>query len=87
MEPAAFQDLFSKKKNALETDDQFVKYINLSVLAFFLIPFGNLILPIILWRKRPNSSLVNEVGKKIVNLQLFYWIVLCFLLSVGAVYG
>lgn len=87
MQPAAFQELFFTKKPDDAVDLQFVKYINLSVLIFVVFPFGNLILPTALWQKRRDSKLINELGKKIVNLQLFYWIVLCFLLSLSAVYG
>ncbi len=60
-----------------------VKFINLAVLALFVFPFGNIILPVYLWRKHRQSILVNDMGRKIINFQIFWTVVLCFSMIVS----
>ena len=66
-----------------ESELQSIKMINLSVLAFFVFPFGNMILPFILWKKKKASKLINEIGKKIINVQIIWSVSLMFLLSIS----
>nr|WP_255802883.1 DUF4870 domain-containing protein [Aestuariibaculum lutulentum] len=54
--------------------------INLSVLSFIGIPFGNLILPIIIWRNNRDSKFVDEIGRRVVNFQILFTLFLCLLL-------
>lgn len=83
VEPTVLQEEFKSVKRAKESDRSSLKLINLSVLAFFLFPFGNIILPYIVWRKRSESKSVLEVGRKIIDFQILWTIVLCFLLCVS----
>jgi len=39
-----------------------LQFLNLSCLAYLVIPFGNILLPAWLWRKNRHVSTVNEVG-------------------------
>lgn len=60
-----------------------LKMINLATLCFLGIPFGNLIIPFILWQKHRESPLIDEVGRKILNFQILWTIctVLILILS------
>ncbi|WP_128546809.1 helix-turn-helix domain-containing protein [Larkinella soli] len=59
-------------------DQATLQILNLSALSFWLIPFGNLIAPALLWwLKRDSVAEVRELGIRILNFQLT-WTVLCF---------
>ena len=61
-----------------------VRLINLSALALFGIPFGNVLLPVIIWQKNKHlDPLVNEAGKRIVNFQIWWSVILCLLLTLS----
>ncbi|WP_394759457.1 DUF4870 domain-containing protein [Flavobacterium sp.] len=46
-------------------------FIHLSALTKYFIPFGNYILPIVLWgSKKDSSEFINHNGKQILNFQL-----------------
>ena len=49
-----------------------LKLINFSSLAGLAIPFCNLFLPLLLWRKNREIASVNEAGKKIISFQLLW---------------
>ncbi len=49
-----------------------LKLINLATLCFLGIPFGNLIVPFMLWQKYRVYALVDTVGRKILNFQIFW---------------
>lgn len=55
--------------------------IHLSTLSQYLIPFGNYILPVIIWSStKDKSEYINAQGKQAINFQLslfLYSIVLC----------
>lgn len=59
------------------------KLINLSVLSFFVLPLGNIILPLIIWRKRRASGAVDEMARKIINFQVIWTLLLFLLLSLS----
>lgn len=55
-----------------------VKWLNISVLSVLIVPFANLILPVIIfWRNRTNLA-INTAGRKIISFQLLW--TLCTLL-------
>jgi len=83
LEPLVFQKKIRsiQANNALETLS--VKYINLSVLAFLGIPFGNIVLPLLMWGNKRKSKLVDEAGRKIINVQILWSILLCLFLSIS----
>lgn len=49
-----------------------LKLINLATLCFLGIPFGNLVVPFILWQKYRGYPTVDKVGRKILNFQILW---------------
>lgn len=50
---------------------QWALICHLSALSGFVIPFGNLIVPIIIWSmKKDEMPMVDEHGKEVINFQL-----------------
>ncbi len=60
----------------IESEKQYLKLINLSALGFFVLPFGNLLFPFFLWRRKKASTFIQDYGKHIVNFQLIWSLVL-----------
>jgi len=83
LEPLVFQEKFQSSQENKASDTLSIKYINLSILAFLGIPFGNIILPLLTWRNKRKSKLVDEVGRKIINIQILWSILLCLFLCVS----
>ncbi len=83
MTPAELKGKFSKEVDTDNSDVYAIKMINFSVLAFFIFPFGNLFCPIIMWRKNHRSKLVDEMGKRIINFQIFWTLGLMLSLSMS----
>ena len=83
IEPTEFQEKFLSLNQAKNSDTLSIKLINLSVLAFFGFPFGNIILPIIMWNKKRQSKLVDEAGRKIINFQIIWSLLLSILLIIS----
>lgn len=53
------------------TENKIATLIHLSTLSQYFIPFGNYILPIILWTsKKEESAFVDQNGKQVLNFQL-----------------
>lgn len=65
--------------------------LHLSALSQYLIPFGNYILPTIIWSaKKDDSEFVNQNGKNVLNFQLSIFLYSMFFLLIGIpvlVYG
>tara|TARA_Y100000034_G_scaffold136654_1_gene214474 strand:- start:39484 stop:40044 length:561 start_codon:yes stop_codon:yes gene_type:complete len=80
VEPETLKEKFVKVKDSRVAEIATVKIINLSILSFLGIPFGNVIFPFITWKKNKDSEFVSEVGGRIVNFQLLFSIVLCVIL-------
>ena len=57
-------------------DPAFLQLMNLATLSFWVIPLGNLVLPLILWvMKRDKVQGVYELGRRIINFQITW----CFI--------
>ncbi|MDV6167741.1 helix-turn-helix domain-containing protein [Flavobacterium sp. DG1-102-2] len=57
-------------------DKNYLMYLHLSVIVFPVIPFGNIILPLILWlNKRDKIMQVQKQGANILNYQIFWTII------------
>ncbi|PZR23962.1 MAG: XRE family transcriptional regulator [Flavobacterium psychrophilum] len=66
-------------------DRNYLMFLHLSVMSFVIIPFGNIILPLILWlNKRDKVKNVNKQGTNILNYQLLWTVVSNALLITGA---
>ena len=58
-------------------DVKYIQFFHLSVLAFIVIPLGNIIMPLILWlTKRDKIVNLNEQGINLLNFQILWS--LCF---------
>ncbi|GAA4968091.1 helix-turn-helix domain-containing protein [Algibacter aquimarinus] len=80
IEPSTLQAKYINNKRSRDSEIITIKMINLSVLSFLGIPFGNLIIPIIIWRNNRDSQLVDEVGRRIVNFQIIFTLTLSVVL-------
>ena len=80
MEPSDLQANYLNIKRSRDSEITTIKMINLSVLSFLGIPFGNLIFPIIIWRNNRDSQLVDQVGRRVVNFQILFTLALSLLL-------
>jgi len=80
--------VFGVKPENLTQDDETnidfnrIKLINLSALSFFIIPFGNIILPAILTYKSKDEK-VKSFGKDIISLQIIWSIVTSVLMIIS----
>ncbi len=51
---------------------QWAMFCHLSAMTGVIIPFGNLIAPVVLWSlKKDEDAFINEQGKEVVNFQIF----------------
>lgn len=71
------QNLLNKK-----IDLEKIKIINISILSFFIIPFGNIILPAILTFTSKNEK-TKALGKDILSLQIIWTITTSVLLIIS----
>ncbi len=71
LEVSREQLLKDKDLEEKETNTQIIKLINLSSLLLLIVPFGSIILPLIImyWRKE-----VNAITKQIVSIQILWTI-------------
>lgn len=76
---------------ALAEDPAMLKLLNLSALAFWIFPLGNVIVPLVLWIvKRHQVAGVMGLGKRILNFQITWSIVLygvCTVIILGLTSG
>jgi transcriptional regulator with XRE-family HTH domain len=84
---SALQDQFKSIEHTKESETTSIRLINLSVLSFLGIPFGNIILPLILWRRNRKSKFVDEMGRRIVNFQIMFSVTLSILLCISPFIG
>ncbi|RRJ90576.1 helix-turn-helix domain-containing protein [Paenimyroides tangerinum] len=58
-------------------DNSFIVWLHLSVLLGYVLPLGNIIVPLILWIKNRNKiDCVDSQGKNIINFQIIFSIIL-----------
>ncbi len=68
--------IITKQENAINDDYQKVKLINFSILSVLLIPFGNIILPTILFILNKSNKHVNNLGRRILSIQILITFIL-----------
>lgn len=83
IEPARLQDKFKSINRNKSSEINSIRSINLSVLSFLGCPFGNLIFPILLWRKNRHLKLVDAVGRRIINCQIIWSLVFSMLMIIS----
>jgi transcriptional regulator with XRE-family HTH domain len=65
-----------------ENDKSYLVIFHLSVLAFLVIPLGNIIMPLILWVNKKEKVIgLNTLGKNILNFQIV-WSILSFTIMI-----
>lgn len=58
-------------------DNSFIVWLHLSVLLGYVLPLGNIIVPLILWINNRNKiDCVDSQGKNIINFQIIFSIIL-----------
>ncbi len=65
-------------------EKQWALLCHLSGLSGYVIPFGNIIVPIIIWSiKKEEMPMVNEHGKEVINFQISFtiWIIVASILT------
>lgn len=80
MKPYMLKEQFKTIEHTKASETTSIRLINLSVLSFLGIPFGNIILPFILWRRNRESKFVDELGRRIINVQIIFSTILSILL-------
>lgn len=83
LNPAQLKEEFSDSPFEKSSPTTSIQLVNLAVLGVFVFPFGNLILPYLVWRKNRADSLVNETGKRILNFQIYWNLLLILSLCVS----
>ena len=66
------------------SEKQWALICHLSGLAGYIIPFGNIIAPIIIWSiKKEEMPMVDKHGKEVINFQISFtiWIILASVLA------
>lgn len=81
--PTELADKFAPVIQVENSDKTSMKLINLSVLAVFLFPFGNLFGPLLVWSRKRHSKAVDKMGRSIINFQLFWTSIMIFGLIVS----
>jgi transcriptional regulator with XRE-family HTH domain len=78
---------------SLRSDPEFLQLLNLSALSFLVLPLLNIVVPLLLWRKRRHTTEhVAEVGRRILGFQIlwqvgsFFAFMLLLLVQLGAAY-
>lgn len=65
-------------------DHSYLIWLNLSVMIGFIIPLGNIIIPLILWIANRNKiENVDDQGKNILNFQIIFTALIFFILIFG----
>jgi len=72
-----------KNEDINEKENLRLRLINLSALCFIGIPFGNIIVPFIIWNKKKDSPQVEEVIRRILNFQIIWTVCTCLLLIIS----
>lgn len=78
-----FEELSPVARHPTEEARRTIGLINLSALSAFIIPFGNLIVPIMLWSKYNSHPEIDRAGSRIVNFQVLWSLVTYSLLIVA----
>ncbi|MEM6380642.1 MAG: helix-turn-helix domain-containing protein [Bacteroidota bacterium] len=64
-------------------EDAKIRLLNLSALCFIGIPFGNILIPFLIWNRHKALPLVDEIGRKVINFQIIWTLCTAALLIVS----
>ena len=83
VEPVSLQQASIIADGVDEADKLSLQMINISVLGFFILPFGNIFIPLYLWYRNRKSGFINDNGRKIINFQMLWTMLLVLLLIIS----
>jgi uncharacterized Tic20 family protein len=66
-------------------EKQWALFCHLSGLSGYIIPFGNIIVPLVIWSvKKDESEMIDEHGKEAANFQISFsiWIAIAIVFSI-----
>lgn len=72
IDPICLQNKDYRQNHDEQNTQSIIKLINWSALAVIVIPFTNIILPLIILHKNKNNNIVSQMGKKIVSVQILW---------------
>lgn len=75
--------LAEEKVQPIERPQRQLEMINLSVLTFLIVPFGNLIFPVLTWQRLGHLKEVDELGRRVINFQITWSIITYSLLAIS----
>lgn len=71
---------------ATNEERQWALFTHLSALLGFLVPFGNVLGPLIFWQLKKNeSSFIDDQGKEALNFQITFTLVMLGLIVIGTI--
>lgn len=71
---------------ATNEERQWALFTHLSALLGFLVPFGNVLGPLIFWQiKKNESSFIDDQGKEAVNFQITFTLIMLGLIVLGTI--
>lgn len=79
----AFQAIGGEDDDYNSKDLSSLMWMNLSILAFIGIPFGNLILPLIVRSRNRTSEAIDDIGARMISIQILWSVVLCLSLCIA----
>lgn len=82
------QDTVSTQSAPNKDERTWGMFCHLSALAGFIVPFGNIIAPLVIWLvKKDEMPFVNDQGKESLNFQItvFLAAIVCFILIFVAI--
>ncbi|QED37313.1 DUF4870 domain-containing protein [Antarcticibacterium arcticum] len=68
---------------SLQPDKTVASLIHVSAFSKYFIPFGNFIIPLILWTAKKNDPFVDSHGKQALNFQISIFLYFVFLVCAG----
>lgn len=68
---------------SLQPDKTVASLIHVSAFSKYFIPFGNFIIPLILWTAKKNDPFVDEHGRRALNFQISIFLYFVFLVCLG----
>ncbi len=81
--PADLKRGFQPIENSKEDEQLSISFINLSALGFIIFPFGNILFPYLLWKRKRTSKATDKAGRKILNIQILWTLLLSMLLIIA----
>ena len=65
---------------AVKEDKKYLTFLNLSALTFLFFPLLGILVPFILWSsKKDKIKDINLLGKRLINFQITWTLILCFI--------